>query len=470
MLGNLPNSIASRSKLLEGIAVALALMTGLSVILGVIWLSLLGVALSIAAIVAQSRYIALHVVPRLSQLAQATKAIAQGSTDIDLKDEARDDEITEIQESVFAFRDTIRKNRRHEREAEIARAAIELEMREGTDLQARTSSQQSALIETLGGALGRLARGDLTINLVTRADDAFKQIKNDFNATINQLRSTVGVIANSTHQVADTADEISRSAAVLSDRTEQQALALEETSASMEEMAATVRQNAGNARQASQEAAATHDLAISGGAVADQAVSAMDKIEQSSRQITEIVGVIEDIAFQTNILALNAAVEAARAGEAGRGFAVVASEVRALSQRASQALKEVKALIVSSKTSITEGVTLVKEAGTALNGIVHSVKMVADLVSEIAASSQEQASGVDQVSQAVAHMDEMTQMNAAIVEDTNAALESTKIEIDELRRAVAFFKSDEGPELAGATFVKASFSQIGAPSPRRDAA
>jgi methyl-accepting chemotaxis protein len=204
-----------------------------------------------------------------------------------------------------------------------------------------------------------------------------------------------------------------------------------------------VRQNSGNAQEANQLAAAARQLAASGGEIAGRAVAAMDKIEQSSRQVSDIVGLIQEIAFQTNILALNAAVEAARAGEAGRGFAVVANEVRALAQRSGQASKDIKALIVNTDGNVREGVDLVKQAGSSLTEIVTSVRKVADIVSEIAAASQEQSSGIDQVSKAIANMDEMTQMNAALVEETNAALHSAQSQADELRQAVSFFKTGE---------------------------
>jgi methyl-accepting chemotaxis protein len=234
----------------------------------------------------------------------------------------------------------------------------------------------------------------------------------------------------------------------LSVRTEHQASSLEETSASMEELATTVRQNADNAQAANQLAAAARDAAQNGGAIAERAIAAMGRIEGGSRQIGEIVGLIQDIAFQTNLLALNAAVEAARAGEAGKGFAVVANEVRALAQRAGQASKDIKGLIINSDSQVKEGVTLVQQAGTSLTDIVASVKKVASLVSEIAAATQEQSSGIEQVSKAVTGMDQMTQQNAALVEETNAALHSAQNQVEELRRTVAFFKTGEAEDAA----------------------
>jgi methyl-accepting chemotaxis protein len=219
----------------------------------------------------------------------------------------------------------------------------------------------------------------------------------------------------------------------------------------MEELSATVRQNADNAQEANKASAAARDAAVGGGEISGKAVESMTKIEESSRQITEIVGLIQEIAFQTNLLALNAAVEAARAGDAGKGFAVVANEVRALAQRSSQASKDIKTLIVDSDDKVRAGAEMVKQAGGALEEIVESVKSVADFVSEIAAASQEQASGIDQVSRSITNLDEITQQNAALVEETTAALHSAQSQVDDLRQAVAFFKTgdeDQSPVAA----------------------
>ncbi len=228
----------------------------------------------------------------------------------------------------------------------------------------------------------------------------------------------------------------------LSERTEQQASSLEETAAAMEQLAATVRQNAGNARQASQLADSAKAAADGGGGVATQAVAAMGRIEQSSQKISDIIGVIDEIAFQTNLLALNAAVEAARAGESGKGFAVVAAEVRTLAQRSSAASKEIKALIHASSGEVRTGVGLVNEAGRTLEQIVLSVKRVADIVADIAAASGEQAQGLEQVNAAVAHMDQVTQKNAALVEESTASARDLQAQAAELHGLVAFFSTD----------------------------
>jgi methyl-accepting chemotaxis protein len=293
--------------------------------------------------------------------------------------------------------------------------------------------------------MSALASGDLSQRVVGEFKGSFLQLKTDANIMADKIRAIARRISGVSGEVQGATREIASGVADLSVRTEHQASSLEETSASMEQLATTVRQNAGNAQEANQLAAAASMSAINGGDIANRAVTAMGRIEDSSRQITDIVGLIQDIAFQTNLLALNAAVEAARAGEAGKGFAVVANEVRALAQRAGQASKDIKGLIVNSDTQVREGVTLVKQAGSSLTEIVASVKKVANLVSEIATATQEQSSGIEQVSKAVTGMDQMTQQNAALVEETNAALQSAQAQVDELRNVVAFFKtSTEG--------------------------
>ncbi len=291
--------------------------------------------------------------------------------------------------------------------------------------------------------MSSLAEGDLTKRMHGDYQGSFLRLKEDANRMAEQVSGIATRIVSSTATVRGATEEIAVGASDLSSRTEQQASSLEETAASMEELSATVRQNADNAQQGNQLAAAARDSATSGGEIVTSAVTAMGQIEDSSKKITEIVGMIEEIAFQTNLLALNAAVEAARAGEAGKGFAVVASEVRALAQRSSQASKDIKELIVNSDNQVREGVDLVNKTGGALEEIVTSIKKVADIVGDIAAASQEQASGIDQVNAAVTNMDEMTQQNAALVEETTAALHSAQQQVGDLQQLVSFFKTGQ---------------------------
>ncbi len=241
------------------------------------------------------------------------------------------------------------------------------------------------------------------------------------NALLDAMTGMVGNMMESSSTITSAAGEIAAGTNDLSQRTEQQASNLEETAASMEEMASTVKQNSENAQQANQLAISARSIATDGGAIAGQAVEAMARIEQSSTKISEIIGVIDEIAFQTNLLALNAAVEAARAGDAGKGFAVVASEVRSLAQRTSVAAKDIKGLIVESGRQVKDGVKLVDNAGASLGEIVKSINRVADIVAEIAAASREQSTGVEEINKAVVQMDQMTQQNAALVEESAAA-------------------------------------------------
>jgi methyl-accepting chemotaxis protein len=291
--------------------------------------------------------------------------------------------------------------------------------------------------------MGAMADGDLVRRITADYRGVFGQLKDDANRMADRLTETLSEIKSVGREVANAAAEISTSTTDLSQRTEEQAASLEQTSASMEEMSATVKKNAENALQANQLTSGSRDVADRGGKVVAKAVDAMARIEDSSRKISDIIGVIDEIARQTNLLALNAAVEAARAGDAGRGFAVVASEVRSLAQRSSQAAKDIKVLITNSSSQVQEGVGLVNQAGTSLTEILASIKQVADIVAEIASASHEQSTGIDQINKALTQMDEVTQQNSALVEENAASAKTLEHQSETMNEKVAFFKLDE---------------------------
>ena len=303
-----------------------------------------------------------------------------------------------------------------------------------------------SLLRQLGGEPGyatditrRIAAGDLGVDIVLRRDDR-SSLLHSIQTMREGIAGIVARVRDGSESVATASSQIAQGNMDLSQRTEQQAAALEETAASMEQLGATVRQNADNARQADQLAHGASDVAVKGGEVVGQVVETMKGINDRSKKMSDIIGVIDGIAFQTNILALNAAVEAARAGEQGRGFAVVASEVRNLAGRSAEAAKEIKNLINDSVQRVEYGTQLVDQARVTMTEVVGSIKRVTDIMAEISAASTEQSSGVAQVGNAVSQMDQATQQNASLVEESAAAAESLKVQAHQLVQTVAAFK------------------------------
>ena len=313
---------------------------------------------------------------------------------------------------------------------------------------AKIGQQINTLLETMGAAISSiqttvagLAAGDLRHRMEGRYDGVFARLQADLNDMAGKLTDVMQKIVNAVELQSSASAEIATGSQDLAGRTEQQAAALEETAASMHEVTTTVKMNADNAAAANQLATAARDTAEKGGRVVADAVAAVTQIEDSAQKISDIVGLIDEIAFQTNLLALNASVEAARAGEAGKGFAVVAQEVRALAQRSASASKDIKGLITASNAQVKTGAGLVHQTGSSLDEIVTAIKKVSDIVAEIAAASREQATGLEEVNVAVGNMDEMTQRNGALVEQTSASAQALSEQARELSSLVSFFRT-----------------------------
>ncbi|QRM20528.1 PAS domain-containing protein [Dechloromonas sp. TW-R-39-2] len=319
-------------------------------------------------------------------------------------------------------------------------------LRLANDLNRLVETSQNGL-EDVVRVLSAMAEGDLTKTIAADYEGTFGQLKDDANLTVSRLREIVEQIMLATDAINTAAKEIASGNQDLSSRTEEQASSLEETASSMEQITSTVKQNADNSRQANELASNAQQVAVKGGEVVSQVVQTMSAIHQSSHKIADIIGVIDGIAFQTNILALNAAVEAARAGEQGRGFAVVATEVRNLAQRSAAAAKEIKGLISDSVEKVQTGNKLVDQAGRTMEEVVSSIKRVAKIMADISDASREQSSGIEQVSLAVSQMDEVTQQNAALVEEAAAAAESLEEQANSLSQAVSVFRLTEGAKM-----------------------
>ena len=399
-------------------------------------------------------FVSRHVTGPLTGIQGAMLKLAGGDFEVVLPGLERKDEIGAVANAVERFKVLAVDKARNEADAAMARqkaeadrhaeaARIEAEAQAKVAAErAKAAEEQAHAFQTLGQALGNLADGDFTIRLADDIPQAYAQIRDDFNRAIGRLHETIQAVATSTREVSNAAGEISTATTDLSQRVEEQAASLAETSASMEEISATVQTNAKNAQQADELTNATQGVADRGGKVVAEAVTAMSRIEESSRQISDIITVIDEIARQTNLLALNAAVEAARAGDAGRGFAVVASEVRSLAQRSSEAAKNITDLIAKSSDRVQEGVGLVNRAGTALSEIVASIKQVAGIVANIATASAEQSTGLEQISKALAQMDDVTQQNSALVEENTATAKTLQQQSHDMQTRIASFKLD----------------------------
>jgi len=401
--------------------------------------TLLGAAvLTLAAAFAIGRSVSRPV----TDLKNVMNEVAQNDTHNEVPHTDRGDEIGEMAHALVALRESVIERNQLEQRRDEQQKEIEGQRRANDEQTARVSAAQKAVVNSLGEALNRLASGDLTFE-VGELGAEYAELRDDFNRTVGQLRSMVGSVQNAIQMIQGGAGEISTATNDLSRRTEQQAAALEETAAALDEITATVKESSTGASEARDIVANARSEADQSGDVVRNAVSAMGRIEDSSRRITEIITVIDEIAFQTNLLALNAGVEAARAGEAGKGFAVVAEEVRELAQRSATAAKEIKTLIESSANEVENGVKLVNATGTALEGIAAGVQEISTRIETIATSAREQSVGLQEINVAINEMDQTTQQNAAMVEETTAASHSLAEEAQNLAQLIAKFSTEE---------------------------
>ncbi|RTL72534.1 MAG: HAMP domain-containing protein [Hyphomicrobiales bacterium] len=398
------------------------------------------VAVAIGALFAW--FISRGIVVPVRGMTDAMTRLAAGDLKVEIPATSNKDDLGHMAKAVLVFRDAAVDKVRMERDAEEARVRAEAERIKG---QEEAINKERALVNrSIGAGLAKLAAKDLTFRLNDNLPEAYAQLQSDFNHAVEQLSEALSAVSRSTGAITSSSGEVSSAADDLSKRTEQQAASLEETAAAIDQITATGKKAAEGAEHAREVVAVAKSDAEKTGVVVRKTVDAMGGIEKSAQQITQIIGVIDEIAFQTNLLALNAGVEAARAGEAGRGFAVVASEVRALAQRSAEAAKEIKGLISTSSAQVAEGVELVAETGKALERILAQVNDINKVVIDIASGAKEQATGLSEVNSAINQMDQATQQNAAMVEESTAASHALAQEAGELARLIGQFRVEGG--------------------------
>jgi methyl-accepting chemotaxis protein len=410
----------------------------------------------------------------IQQLQRTMLTLANGDLTVSVDGTDRRDEVGGMAKSLQILKESSLRSREMEQEAQHNRTAREAEQIRAAEAERLRNKSMAEATEGLAMGLKRLSEGDLAFQLDQAFAADFEGLRSDFNSAVSQLRETINSVATATGAIDGGARELSQSAGDLSKRTEQQAASLEETAAALDQITANVSTSSGRTEEARAMAIEANNSARKSGDVVAQAVDAMQRIEQSSSQISSIIGVIDEIAFQTNLLALNAGVEAARAGEAGKGFAVVAQEVRELAQRSARAAKEIKDLIRNSEQEVQSGVQLVSATGTALQGIQNHVVAINTQLDAIATSAKEQAVGLSQVNVAVNQMDQVTQQNAAMVEEATAASSTLAVESERLRALVSRFNTDthhrSGASANHGRPASQTASQAPSPSPARSLA
>ena len=399
--------------------------------------TLLVVALSIAGIM----MVIFRIANPIATLTTVMRKLAGGDLSVNISGAKRTDEIGEMARAVEVFKEAAIHNKNLEAEAEQSRLASEAE-RVSIQQRAEREAEERLTQATSGLANGlqRLASGDMMCEIDEEFTEQFESLRHDFNSSVHQLRTALESVSHTAKSVRTGSGEISTASDQLSKRTEQQAASLEETAAALEEVTTNVRQTSERASEAREMVQHASSRAQTSGEVVSNAIEAMQKIEKASSQISNIIGVIDEIAFQTNLLALNAGVEAARAGEAGKGFAVVAQEVRELAQRSAQAAKEIKTLIGNSEAAVNQGVTLVNDTGSGLKEITQLVSAIKQHMEAIAIAAKEQATGLSEINTSVNHMDQVTQQNAAMVEEMNAAGATLSEESGRLSELLAQFE------------------------------
>ncbi len=404
----------------------------------------------------------------IHQMSNTMNALANGDLTANVTGTDRRDEVGTMAKAVQVFKDNGLRARDLEQDAASTRSASEAERLRVAEQDRQRAQQMAQATSGLAEGLKYLSGGDLTFRLNEPFAGDFEGLRSDFNAAVGQLADSLRSVSTATGSIDSGAREISQSAADLSKRTEQQAASLEETAAALDQITANVANSSKRTEEARHVSIEANKSARRSGEVVSSAVNAMHRIEQSSNQISNIIGVIDEIAFQTNLLALNAGVEAARAGEAGKGFAVVAQEVRELAQRSAQAAKEIKDLIRNSSEEVSSGVKLVQETGQALKVIEEQVVTINTQLDAIAISAKEQSVGLAEVNTAVNQMDQVTQQNAAMVEESTAASATLAGEVQRLREIIAVFRvgSENASDRGRPTVAKAEHKPVASPARR----